>query len=27
MANTFELSGTLKVLEDLQTFASGFTKR
>ncbi len=27
MANSFELSGTLKVLEDLQTFASGFTKR
>jgi len=27
MANSFELTGTLKVLEDLQTFASGFTKR
>jgi len=27
MANSFELNGTLKVLEDLQTFASGFTKR
>jgi single-strand DNA-binding protein len=27
MANSFELSGTLKVLEDPQTFASGFTKR
>lgn len=27
MANSFELSGTLKVLEDTQTFASGFTKR
>jgi len=27
MATSFELSGTLKVLEDLQTFASGFTKR
>ena len=27
MANSFELTGTLKVLEDTQTFASGFTKR
>ena len=27
MANSFELSGTLKVLEDTQTFASGFSKR
>lgn len=27
MANSFELTGTLKVLEDMQTFASGFTKR
>lgn len=27
MANTFELTGTLKVLEDTQTFASGFAKR
>ena len=27
MANTFELSGTLKVLEETQTFASGFSKR
>jgi len=27
MANSFELSGTLKVIEDLQTFKSGFTKR
>lgn len=27
MATSFELTGTLKVLEDLQTFASGFTKR
>lgn len=27
MANTFELKGTLKVLEDTQTFASGFSKR
>lgn len=27
MANSFELTGTLKVLEDLQTFDSGFTKR
>ncbi len=27
MANSFEINGTLKVLEDLQTFASGFTKR
>lgn len=27
MATSFELNGTLKVLEDLQTFASGFTKR
>ncbi|YCM44380.1 DUF3127 domain-containing protein [Verrucomicrobiaceae bacterium 227] len=27
MANTFELTGTLKVIEDLQTFSSGFTKR
>lgn len=27
MANSFELTGTLKVLEDVQTFASGFTKR
>jgi len=27
MANSFELTGTLKVLEDTQTFASGFAKR
>ena len=27
MANSFELTGTLKVLEDLQTFSSGFSKR
>lgn len=27
MANSFELIGTLKVLEDTQTFASGFAKR
>ena len=27
MANNFELTGTLKPLMDLQTFASGFTKR
>ncbi|MDC1448096.1 DUF3127 domain-containing protein [bacterium] len=27
MANSFELIGTLKVLEEPQTFASGFTKR
>ena len=27
MANSFELTGILKVLEDPQTFASGFTKR
>ena len=27
MANSFELTGTLKVLEDTQTFASGFSKR
>jgi hypothetical protein len=27
MANNFELTGTLKHLMDLQTFASGFTKR
>lgn len=27
MANPFELTGTLKVLEDLQTFPSGFSKR
>jgi hypothetical protein len=27
MANNFELTGTLKTLMDLQTFASGFTKR
>lgn len=27
MANSFELTGTLKVLEDIKTFASGFTKR
>jgi hypothetical protein len=27
MANNFELTGTLKQLMDLQTFASGFTKR
>lgn len=27
MATTFEITGTLKVLEDTQTFASGFTKR
>ena len=27
MANSFELTGTLKVIEDLQTFKSGFTKR
>jgi len=27
MANSFELTGALKVLEDTQTFASGFSKR
>ncbi len=27
MANSFELTGTPKVIEDLQTFKSGFTKR
>lgn len=27
MANSFELTGSLKVLEDTQTFASGFSKR
>mgnify|MGYP005696514827 CR=1 FL=1 len=27
MANSFELSGILKVLEETQTFASGFSKR
>ncbi|MDB4653075.1 DUF3127 domain-containing protein [Akkermansiaceae bacterium] len=27
MANSFELTGTLKVLQDTQTFASGFSKR
>ena len=27
MANSFELTGALKVLEDTQTFASGFAKR
>ena len=27
MANSFELTGTLKILEDTQTFASGFSKR
>ena len=27
MANSFELTGTLKVLNDTQTFASGFSKR
>lgn len=27
MANSFELTGTLKVLEETQTFASGFSKR
>lgn len=27
MANNFELTGTLKNLMDIQTFASGFTKR
>jgi len=27
MANSFEITGTLKVLEDTQTFASGFSKR
>ncbi|MEN8737430.1 MAG: DUF3127 domain-containing protein [Akkermansiaceae bacterium] len=27
MATSFELTGTLKVLEDTQTFASGFSKR
>ncbi|MGD1977911.1 MAG: DUF3127 domain-containing protein [Akkermansiaceae bacterium] len=27
MANSFELTGTLKVLEDTQTFNSGFSKR
>ena len=27
MANSFELTGTLQVLEDLQTFSSGFSKR
>ena len=27
MANTFEITGTLKVLEDTQTFPSGFSKR
>jgi single-strand DNA-binding protein len=27
MANSFELIGSLKVIEDLQTFKSGFTKR
>ena len=27
MANSFELTGALKVLEEPQTFASGFTKR
>jgi len=27
MANTFELSGTVRHLFDLQTFASGFSKR
>jgi hypothetical protein len=27
MANSFELTGTLKVLQDIQTFASGFSKR
>lgn len=26
-STTFELTGTLKVLEDTQTFASGFSKR
>lgn len=27
MAQSFELEGTVKVIEDTQTFASGFTKR
>lgn len=27
MANSFELTGIVKVLEDTQTFASGFSKR
>lgn len=27
MANSFELTGAVKVLEDTQTFASGFSKR
>lgn len=27
MATTFDLTGTLKVLEDTQTFPSGFSKR
>ncbi len=27
MAQSFELEGTIKVIEDVQTFASGFSKR
>ncbi len=27
MAQSFELEGTVKVIEDVQSFASGFTKR
>ncbi len=27
MAQSFELEGTVKVIEDIQTFASGFSKR
>lgn len=27
MAQSFELEGTVKVIDDIQTFASGFTKR
>ena len=27
MAQSFELEGTVKVIEDIQSFASGFTKR
>ena len=27
MAQSFELEGTVKVIEEIQTFASGFTKR
>jgi single-strand DNA-binding protein len=27
MAQSFELEGTVKVIDEVQTFASGFTKR